>query len=44
MAATMKTKMNRSPNTVTTPEPKSSLSVSTSDVMRVMSRPTGLRS
>ena len=44
IAATMNTRMNRSPNTVTTPEPKSSLSVSTSEVIRVISRPTGFLS
>ena len=33
--------VKRSPNTVTTPEVKSSLTASTSVVTRVMSRPTG---
>ena len=36
--------VNTSPKRVTTPEEKSSFSVSTSDVTRVISRPTGLRS
>ena len=40
MPASMKT----SRNTVTTPDVKSSLRVSTSEVTRVINRPTGLRS
>ena len=36
--------VKRSPNTVTTPEVKSSFTASTSVVTRVMSRPTGFRS
>ena len=40
----MATRVNTSPKIVTTPEEKSSFSVSTSDVTRVISRPTGLRS
>ncbi len=44
IAATMKTSVNTSPNTVTTPELKSSLSVSTSLVMRVIRRPIGFLS
>ena len=37
-------RVNRSPNTVTTPEVNSSFTASTSVVTRVISRPTGLRS
>jgi hypothetical protein len=44
IAPRMKTRVKTSPNTETNPEEKSSFSVSTSDVRRVMSRPTGLRS
>ncbi len=44
IAPTMKTRVKTSPKTVTTPELKSSLRVSTSLVIRVMRRPTGLRS
>jgi hypothetical protein len=33
--------VNRSPKTVTTPDENSSFSVSTSEVTRVISRPTG---
>ena len=40
----MPASVNTSPNTVMTPEVKRSLMTSTSDVTRVMSRPTGLRS
>ena len=36
--------VNRSPNTVTTPEVNSSFTASTSVVTRVIRRPTGLRS
>ena len=38
------TRVNASPKMVTTPEENSSFSVSTSEVTRVMSRPTGFRS
>ena len=44
IAATMNASVNRSPKTVTTPELKSSFSVSTSLVMRVMRRPIGFLS
>ncbi len=44
MATTMKTRVKTSPKTVTIPEAKSSFSVSTSFVIRVMRRPTGFRS
>jgi hypothetical protein len=44
IAPTMKSSVKTSPNTVTTPELKSSFSVSTSFVMRVMRRPTGFLS
>ncbi len=40
----MPASVNRSPKTVTTPDVKRSLSTSTSDVTRVIRRPTGLRS
>ncbi len=40
----MASKVNTSPKTETTPDEKSSFSVSTSEVTRVISRPTGLRS
>ena len=40
----MATRVNTSPKIVTTPEEKSSFSVSTSEVTRVISRPTGFRS
>jgi hypothetical protein len=40
----MATRVNTSPKMVTTPEENSSFRVSTSDVTRVISRPTGLRS
>jgi hypothetical protein len=40
----MKISVKRSPNTVTTPELKSSFSASTSLVTRVIRRPTGFRS
>jgi hypothetical protein len=40
----MATTVNRSPKTVTSPDEKSSLSVSTSLVTRVIRRPTGFRS
>ena len=40
----MPTSVNTSPNTVITPEVNKSLMTSTSEVTRVMSRPTGLRS
>ena len=40
----MPTSVNRSPNTVTTPDVNRSFSTSTSEVTRVISRPTGLRS
>ena len=38
------TRVKTSPKIVTTPDENSSFSVSTSDVTRVISRPTGLRS
>ena len=38
------TSVNASPKIVTTPDENSSFSVSTSEVTRVISRPTGLRS
>ena len=44
MALRMNPSVKRSPNTATTPEAKSSFSVSTSLVMRVMRRPTGFLS
>ncbi len=44
MATTMKSSVKMSPKTDTSPELKSSLSVSTSLVIRVMRRPTGFRS
>ena len=44
IAPTMNVSVKRSPKTVTTPELKSSLSVSTSLVMRVMRRPIGFLS
>ena len=44
MSTMIATRVNRSPKTVTTPEEKSSFSVSTSEVTRVISRPTGFRS
>jgi hypothetical protein len=40
----MASSVNTSPNTVTTPDENNSFSVSTSEVTRVMSRPTGFRS
>ena len=40
----MPTSVKMSPKIVTTPEVKRSFSASTSDVTRVISRPTGLRS
>ena len=40
----MPVRLKRSPNTVTTPDVNRSFSTSTSDVTRVISRPTGLRS
>ena len=40
----MAIRVNTSPNTVTRPDENSSFSVSTSDVTRVISRPTGFRS
>ena len=40
----MATRVNTSPKIVTTPDENSSFSVSTSEVTRVISRPTGLRS
>ncbi len=40
----MATRVNTSPKMVTTPEEKSSFSVSTSEVTRVIRRPTGFRS
>ena len=40
----MAIRVNTSPNTVTTPDENSSFSVSTSEVTRVISRPTGFRS
>ena len=40
----MPTSVNTSPKTVTTPDVNRSFSTSTSEVTRVISRPTGLRS
>ena len=42
--AMMARRVNTSPNTVTRPEENSSFSVSTSEVTRVIRRPTGCRS
>jgi hypothetical protein len=42
--AMMARRVNTSPKMVTTPEENSSFSVSTSEVTRVMRRPTGFRS
>ena len=42
--AMMPASVNTSPNTVTTPDVNRSLSTSTSEVTRVINRPTGLRS
>ena len=44
IVAMIPTSVNTSPNTVTTPDVNRSLSTSTSEVTRVISRPTGLRS
>ena len=44
ITAMMPTSEKRSPNTVTTPDVNRSLRTSTSDVTRVISRPTGFRS
>jgi hypothetical protein len=44
ISAMMAIRVKTSPNSVTTPDENSSLSVSTSDVTRVISRPTGFRS
>ena len=44
IATLIATSVNKSPSPETTPAVKSSLSVSTSDVTRVISRPTGFLS
>ena len=44
ITAMMPTSVNTSPKIVTTPEVKRSFRTSTSEVTRVISRPTGLRS
>ena len=44
ITAMMPTSVSTSPKIVTTPELKRSLMTSTSDVTRVIKRPTGLRS